>query len=70
MEKSGLIRREQRRIRGQGSKTNLYHFDGLIKEVTPYAAEKVKELEKGDAERKARAARKGKPRLRLVKEDV
>jgi DNA-binding transcriptional regulator YhcF (GntR family) len=69
MEKHGLIRREERRIRGQGSKTNLYHFDGLIKEATPYAAEKVQEAAKRAAERKATAARKGRPRLRLVKDE-
>ncbi len=69
MEKSGFIRREERRVRGKGSNTNLYHFDGLINAATPYAAEKVQEIAERNAERKARAARKGKPRLRLVKDD-
>jgi predicted transcriptional regulator len=69
MERSGLIRREQRRVKGKGSNTNLYHFDGLIKEAIPYAIEKVQEIASREAERKARAARKGRPRLRLVKDD-
>ena len=69
MEKGGLIRREQRRIRGQGSKPNLYHYDGLIREAKLYAAEKVQQAAKRAAERKATAARKGRPRLRLVKDE-
>ncbi len=72
MEKGGLIRREERRIQGKGSKgssTNIYHFDGLIKAAVPYAAEKVQEIEARNAARKARASRKGRPQLRLVKEE-
>jgi predicted transcriptional regulator len=34
LEAAGLIRREERRISGQGSKTNVYHFDGLIKRAS------------------------------------
>ena len=30
LEKKGLIRREARRNNAEGSKSNLYHFDGLI----------------------------------------
>lgn len=48
MEKAGFIRRQQRRLPGKGSKTNIYHFDGLIAEALPYAKEKL-------AERKRRA---------------
>jgi predicted transcriptional regulator len=66
MEKHGLIQREERRVPGKGSKTNLYSFDGLIKEATPYAAEKAREIAQREAEHKARAGRKGRPQLRLV----
>jgi hypothetical protein len=67
MEAAGLIRREERRVRGQGSKTNVYHFDGLIKEATPFAHERVRERAADEEERRARAARK-RPSLTLVKE--
>src|SRR6516165_65006 len=40
LEKAKLIRREQRRTK-DGSKTNIYHLDGLIKEATPFAEEKI-----------------------------
>jgi len=40
MERDGLIRREERRISKQGSKTNLYHFDGLIEAAKNFALEK------------------------------
>ena len=56
-----------------GSKTNIYHFDGLIKAALPYAAEKVEEIERKKSEKKARATRKGKTKFRVVegdKEDV
>jgi len=69
MGKSGFIRREERRVPGKGSNTNVYHFDGLINAAIPYAAEKVQEIAEREAQRKARAARKGKARLRLVKDD-
>ncbi len=69
LEAGGLIRREQRRIPGLGSKTNLYHFDGLIEAAKPYAQEKLAEIAARDADRKRRAARKGKPKLKLVKGD-
>ena len=39
MEKAKFIRREERRIPGKGSRTNWYHFDGLINEALPYAKE-------------------------------
>lgn len=69
LEAAGLIRREERRISRSGSKTNIYHLDGLIKEAKPYALEKVQEREAKAAERDARAHRKGKPHLRVVKND-
>jgi len=67
LERAKLIRREERRVRGLGSKTNVYHLDGLIEAATPYALEKI-EARAADAEARAvRAARKGKPKLRVVK---
>ena len=71
LEKDNLVRREERRIPGKGSKTNIYHLDGLIAAAQPYAAEKLAEREKRKAESEARAARKGKARtsLTLVKSD-
>ncbi len=67
LEKSGFIQREQRRVKGKGSRTNLYHFDGLIKAAQPYAEEKLNEIAKRDAARKSAVARKGKARLQIVK---
>lgn len=67
MEVSGFITRHERRQKGQGSKTNLYSFEGLIKAVTPYALEKtaaIAERSKKDADRVARK----KPKLALVKD--
>ena len=69
MEKDGLVRREERRVVGHGSKTNIYHLDGLIAAAKPYAQEKIEKRARENAERAARAARKGKPKLRVVKSD-
>ena len=70
MEKEGLIRRQQRRTKGQGSRgseTNIYHLDGLIKEATPYAEEKLDQREQRRQEDEATRRRKGKsPALKLV----
>jgi DNA-binding MarR family transcriptional regulator len=66
MEAAKLIRREERRYPGRGSRTNLYHFDGLIEAVRPFAKEKIEERAKREAERKKAAARKGRPRLTVV----
>jgi predicted transcriptional regulator len=63
LEKAGMIRREQRREAGKGSKTNIYHFEGLIAAAKPYAREKALELEEKQALREARAARKGKAKV-------
>lgn len=65
MEAHGLIRREQRRIAKTGSKTNLYHLDGLIAAIQPFAQEKVEEIAKKTKERDDRAKRK-RPKLQLV----
>lgn len=69
LEAGGLIRREERRIAGKGSRTNLYHFDGLIKAALPYAKEKLQEVAAREKARKSAAARKGKAKLHLVKSD-
>jgi predicted transcriptional regulator len=66
MEAASFIRREQRRIPGKGSRTNLYHFDGLIAEALPYAQEKIAERQRREKEDKARPGRKGRPHLKVV----
>lgn len=43
LEKKQLIKREQRRLRGGRSETNLYHFDGLIAAALPFAKEKIQQ---------------------------
>ena len=62
LEAGNLIRREERREKGagKGSKSNIYHLDGLIKAAQPYAIEKAEELAERNALRRARASRKGK----------
>lgn len=65
MEKAGFIRREERRVSREGSRPNLYHFDGLIKEATPYALEKASVIQNRKVEDKERQKRK-RPDLRLV----
>ena len=67
LQAGGLIRREERRIAGKGSRTNLYHFDGLIKAALPYAKEKLQEIAARAKAKKSAAARKGKAKLELVK---
>src|SRR5439155_26865166 len=67
LERAKLIRREERRISRDGSKPNIYHLDGLIEAAKPYALEKIEEQKAKAAERAARAARKGKPKLKVVK---
>ena len=66
LEAGNLIKREQRRLPGKGSKTNLYHFDGLIEAATPYAQEKLENIARRQAEQAARAKKKGKPILTVV----
>ena len=68
LEAAGFIRREQRRIPGHGSKTNRYHFDGLIKAARPFALEKLEEKARHEGESKERTRRR-RPRLQLVKND-
>ena len=67
MEADGFLKREERRISNVGSKSNVYHFDGLIKEAKPFAKEMVQLKEAKTAARDALRAKKGKPKLTLVK---
>lgn len=66
MEAHGLIERKERRIKGQGSRTNIYDLSGLIKAAKPYAEERLQEIEAKEAAKRVRAGRKGKPRLKVV----
>ena len=67
LEAAKLIRREQRRSAVNGSQTNVYHLDGLIEAAKPFALEKIQAREAKALERAARTARKGKPKLAIVK---
>ncbi|KAE8236718.1 hypothetical protein A4X03_0g9349 [Tilletia caries] len=69
MEKGGLIKREERRVSKVGSKTNIYHLDGLIEELKPFAADMVKKKQERMAEQAARYGRRGRPKLALVTSD-
>ncbi len=61
MERLGFIKRQERRVSRVGSKTNIYHFEGLIKEATPLANEMVRaKNEKMEAKKKL-VARKENP---------
>ena len=59
------MRREERRIPGKGSKTNLYHLDGLIAAALPYAKEKVEKRAAAAEEKKGRITRK-RAQLKIV----
>lgn len=66
MEKVGFIRREARfDSSSRRQETNVYHFDGLIEAVTPYAKEALQTKEQRKADARERLARK-KPRLVVV----
>ena len=64
MEAIGFIKREERFTKRKfgGQDTNEYHFDGLIKAATPFAAEFVKVREQRRMEDADRQKRK-KPKL-------
>ena len=66
MEKASLIRREERRIPGTGSLTNIYHLDGLIEHAAPFAEKNLEVRELREKAEKAKRDRKGKPPLRVV----
>lgn len=69
MEKAGYIERQQRRIKGEGSKSNIYHLEGLIEKARPFALEKYEKMQERAAERAKNAKRRGTPKLRLVQQD-
>lgn len=70
MEKAGFIQREERRVSKVGSKTNIYHLDGLIEHLKPFAADMVKVKKERMAEREARFSKRGRPaKLKLVKSE-
>ena len=68
LEKDGIVRREARFTPAGRQETNYYHFDGLIKEATPFAEEALVEKQRRKQEADARRKRK-KPTIRLVKTD-
>ena len=43
--REGMIEREERRHTPYGSQTNKYGFKGLIAKATPFAKEKIAEIE-------------------------
>jgi DNA-binding MarR family transcriptional regulator len=68
LEGAGYIRREERRTEA-GSRTNIYHLDGLIEAAAPFAAEKLAEIKDKSELAKRRENRRGAPKLRLVEKD-
>lgn len=66
LEAGKLIKRVQRRVPGERSKTNIYILSGLIEAATGYAKEEVALRELQRQERASRPTRKGKPRLVIV----
>ena len=62
LQELGFIRRIERRNTASGSQTNQYSFDGLIAKATPFAEEKLLEIERNSEAKKQRLARK-KPKL-------
>jgi len=69
MEKAGFIQRVRRQGPHRGTQTNFYDFSGLIKEATPYAKKLLEERAERAKEQATRAARKGRPLLKLVDRD-
>lgn len=68
LQESGFIVREERRVKGKGSRTNLYHLEGLITAAQPYAKEKIEKIQERQTDRKMAVVRKGRA-LRLVKSE-
>jgi hypothetical protein len=62
----GIVEREERRYTPHGSRTNKYSFKGLIEKATPFALEKLAEIEQRKQDKQDRLSRK-KPKLALVK---
>lgn len=65
LEAAKYIRREERRTEA-GSKSNIYHLDGLIKAARPFADEKLEEMKAKAEATKRKQNRRGAPKLRLV----
>ena len=66
MEATSFIRREARYDRKSGrQETNLYHFEGLIKQASPFAQEAIEAREQRRIEDAARRSRK-KPKVLLM----
>ncbi|MEZ8046776.1 helix-turn-helix domain-containing protein [Vibrio sp. 10N.237.312.C02] len=65
LEQLGFVEREYRPHEIKGNDTNIYHFDGLIKESEPYAQEKIEEFE-ANKEAKAARRRRVKPVLKGI----
>lgn len=61
----GLIEREERRHTPFGSRTNIYGFKGLIAKATPFAEEKIAEIEARQKAKADRLSRK-KPKLTVL----
>lgn len=68
LEAGGLIKRIIRPVEGDRHKPNLYDFSGLIKEVTPFAEEELREIEAAKQQKAARESRMRpkKPALTVV----
>ena len=66
MEAGGFIMREERRTDTNTSRTNRYHFDGLVKAATPYAEEALQERARRRKEDAARIMRRGRAQLQIV----
>jgi DNA-binding Lrp family transcriptional regulator len=61
----GMIEREERRYTQHGSRTNKYGFKGLIAKATPFAEEKIAEIEERQKAKAERLSRK-KPKLTVL----
>jgi DNA-binding transcriptional regulator YhcF (GntR family) len=71
LEGAGYLKREERRSEA-GSKTNIYHLDGLIKAALPFAEEKLAEMKEKADIAKLKQNRRGAPKkvkLRLIKSE-
>lgn len=66
LEGASYIRREERRS-DAGSKTNIYHLDGLIQAAKPFAEEKIAEIKEKTEAAERKRNRRGAPKLRVVK---
>lgn len=65
LEAANYIRREERRT-PTGSQTNIYHLDGLIEAVKPFAEEKMAEIKEKAEIKKVKQNRRGAPKKPLT----